>query len=155
MPKVILLCGPAGAGKTTHARKLERLGAVRLSMDEAVWADGWRQDEPPQERLAELYEGLRQAFDRALADGSDVVVDLSLADRSVRDEWRRLAGAAGVSCELLVFTAPFDVLWQRVKRRNDDEHANAVRLTESRLRLYVDGFDWPHPDEDARVVTTG
>ena len=55
----------------------------------------------------------------------------------------------------MVVTAPFDVLWDRVKRRNDEEHANAVRLTESRLRLYVDGFDWPATDEDARVVVTG
>ena len=131
MPKVTLLCGPAGAGKTTYARKLEQRGAVRLSMDEAVWDDGWRQDEPPQERLDELYAGLRQTFDRALAGGT------------------------GVSSELLVFTAPFEVLWQRVKRRNDEEHANAVRLTESRLRLYVDGFDWPAADEGAQVISTG
>ena len=155
MPKVTLLCGPAGAGKTTYARTLERRGAVRLSMDEAVWDDGWRQDEPPRQRLDELYAGLRDALVRAVAEGSDVVVDLSLAERSVRDEWRRLCVAAGVTCELLVFTAPFEVLWQRVKRRNDEEHANAVRLTESRLRLYVDGFDWPAADEDARVISTG
>ena len=155
MPKVTLLCGPAGAGKTTYARKLERRGAVRLSMDEAVWDDGWRQDEPPQERLDELYAGLQDELTRAVAAGSDVVVDLSLAERSVRDEWRRLCGAAGVACELVVVTAPFDVLWDRVKRRNDEEHANAVRLTESRLRLYVDGFDWPASDEDTRVIVTG
>lgn len=155
MPTVTLLCGPAGAGKTTHARTLERRGAVRLSMDEAVWDDGWRQDEPPQERLDQLYAGLRDALVRAVAEGSDVVVDLSLAARAVRDEWRRLCVTAGVTCELLVFTAAFEVLWQRVKRRNDEERANAVRLTESRLRLYVDGFDWPDADEDARVITTG
>lgn len=154
MPTVTLLCGPAGAGKTTYARKLERRGAVRLSMDEAVWDDGWRQDEPPQDRLDELYAGLHDELARAVADGSDVVVDLSLADRSVRDEWRRLCDEVGAECELLVLTAPFDVLWQRVKRRNDEEHANALRLTESRLRLYVDGFDWPSADEGARVIAT-
>lgn len=155
MPKVTLLCGPAGSGKTTHALKLERRGAVRLSMDEAVWDDGWQQDEPPQHRLDELYAGLKRDFDEALAHGKDVVVDLSLADRAVRDEWRRLCGAAGVGYELLVFTAPFEVLWQRVKQRNDRHEANALRLTESRLRLYVDGFDWPGDDEDAEVVSTG
>ena len=154
MPMVTLLCGPAGAGKTTYARKLERRGAVRLSMDEAVWDDGWRQDEPPQERLDALYAGLRDDLAHAVEAGSDVVVDLSLAERSVRDEWRELCASTGVDCELLVFTAPFEVLWQRVKRRNDEEHANAVRMTESRLRLYVDGFDWPAADEDARVVNT-
>ncbi len=152
MPMVTLLCGPAGAGKTTYARKLERRGAVRLSMDEAVWDDGWRQDEPPRDRLDALYAGLRTALVEAVDSGSDVVVDLSLAERSVREEWRNLCASIGVDYELLVFTAPFEVLWQRVKRRNDEEHANAVRLTESRLRLYVDGFDWPADDENPRVI---
>ncbi|MFT4296401.1 MAG: ATP-binding protein [Micropruina sp.] len=155
MPMVTLLCGPAGAGKTTYARELERRGAVRLSMDEAVWADGWRHEQPPQQRLDELYAALKDELARALAAGADVVVDLSLASRAVRDEWRRLSADAGAGCELLVVTAPFEVLWQRVRRRNEEGHANAVRLTEAELRRYVDGFDWPGPDEDARVVDTG
>lgn len=155
MPMVTLLCGPAGAGKTTYARTLERDGAVRLSMDEAVWADGWGSDEPPQERLDQLYAGLQEELLRAVATGSDVVVDLSLAARPVRDEWRLLCQRAGADCELLVLTAPFDVLWERVERRNDETHANAVRLTEPELRRYVDGFDWPAADEGARVVVTG
>ena len=36
-------------------------------MDEAVWDDGWRQDEPPQERLDELYAGLQDELTRAVA----------------------------------------------------------------------------------------
>lgn len=154
MPLVTLLCGPAGAGKTTHARRLARAGAVRLSMDEATWADGWRQDQPPRERLDALYAGLMDDLRTATAAGQDVVVDLSLSERSVRDQWRALAAAVGADVELLVFTAPFEVLWQRVKRRNDSEQANAVRLTESRLRAYVDGFDWPGAEEPAQVITT-
>ncbi|MFT4215751.1 MAG: ATP-binding protein [Micropruina sp.] len=154
MPMVTLLCGPAGAGKTTYARELERRGAVRLSMDEAVWADGWRHRQPPQQRLDELYAALQSELARALADGADVVVDLSLASRAVRDEWRRLSADAGADCELLVVTAPFDVLWRRVQQRNDEGHANAVRLTEAELRRYLGGFDWPGPDEDARVIDT-
>jgi len=154
MPLVTLLCGPAGAGKTTHARRLALAGAVRLSMDEATWADGWRQDQPPRERLDALYAGLMDDLRTAAAAGQDVVVDLSLSERSVRDEWRALAADVGADVELLVFTAPFEVLWQRVKRRNDSEHANAVRLTESRLRAYVDGFNWPGADEHAQVITT-
>lgn len=154
MTLVTLLCGPAGAGKTTHARRLALAGAVRLSMDDATWADGWRQDQPPVERLDALYATLKDDLRTAIAAGQDVVVDLSLSERSVRDEWRNLAHEAGAEVELLVFHAPFDVLWKRVRRRNDDENANAVRLTESRLRLYVDGFDWPSDDEHAQVIST-
>ncbi|HOQ53564.1 MAG TPA: ATP-binding protein [Micropruina sp.] len=155
MALVILLCGPAGAGKTTHARQLAAGGAVRLSMDEAVWDDGWHQDEPPAERLQHLYADLKHDARTAIANGQDVVVDLSSADRGVRDEWRAFADDVSADLRLVVLTAPFEVLWQRVKKRNDQKQANAVRFTESRLRAYVDGFDWPTDDEHPTVVTTG
>jgi hypothetical protein len=37
-PVVYLLCGLTGSGKTTYARRLEAGGAVRLSVDEEVYA---------------------------------------------------------------------------------------------------------------------
>ena len=37
-PVVYLLCGLTGSGKTTHAKQLEAAGAVRLSVDEEVFA---------------------------------------------------------------------------------------------------------------------
>src|SRR5215207_8258600 len=37
-PVVYLLCGLTGSGKTTYARQLEAAGAVRLSVDEEVFA---------------------------------------------------------------------------------------------------------------------
>lgn len=155
MPLVTLLCGPAGAGKTTHARRLEADGAVRLSMDEAVWQDGWRGEDPPQGRLDELQRGLQEQLGEAVSNGRDVVVDLSLASRAVRDDWRARSIAAGVDARLVVLTAPFEVLWQRVERRARETHANAVALSRDQLRAYVDGFDWPDPDEDPTVITTG
>ena len=153
MPLVTLLCGPAAAGKTTHARRLAAGGAVRLSMDEAVWQDGWRDQDVPQARLDELHRGLQHGLADQVAAGRDVVVDLSLASRSVRDEWRTLATEAGATVELIVLTAPLDVLWRRVHAR-DQSHANAVTLTYEQLRAYVDGFDWPASDEQATVIST-
>jgi len=35
-PEVVLLCGVAGAGKTTYAKRLETCGHVRLSIDEEI-----------------------------------------------------------------------------------------------------------------------
>ncbi|MEV1201147.1 AAA family ATPase [Microbispora rosea] len=36
--RVVMMCGVAGAGKTTYAQELEQRGYARLSIDEAVWA---------------------------------------------------------------------------------------------------------------------
>jgi len=33
-PKLIIVCGLPGAGKTTHAKLLEELGAIRFCPDE-------------------------------------------------------------------------------------------------------------------------
>ena len=155
MPRVTLLCGPAGAGKTTYARQLVSDGAVRLSMDEAVWQDGWRAAEPPPQRLDELHRRLQQRLCAAVDEGVDVVVDLSLSQRTIRDEWRTLAVAAGADVELVLLTAPVEVLWQRVTCRAGQAHADAVVLSRDQLRAYVDGFDWPAADESARVIHTG
>ena len=35
--RVVLMCGVAGAGKTTYAKELEAQGYARLSIDEEVW----------------------------------------------------------------------------------------------------------------------
>lgn len=35
---VVMMCGVAGSGKTTFAKKLEKEGFVRLSIDEDIWA---------------------------------------------------------------------------------------------------------------------
>ena len=34
---VVMLCGIAGSGKTTLAKRLEKMGFLRLSIDEEVW----------------------------------------------------------------------------------------------------------------------
>ncbi|MFG3602465.1 AAA family ATPase [Micromonospora chersina] len=36
-PEVVLMCGVAGAGKTTYAKDLETKGYFRLSVDEEIW----------------------------------------------------------------------------------------------------------------------
>lgn len=83
-----------------------------------------------------------------------MVVDLSLAAREVRDQWREVATELGATASLVVVTAPFEVLWQRVQSREGD-HANSVRLTRQQLRDYVDGFEWPGAEEPHHVINTG
>jgi len=81
-PEVVLLCGVAGAGKTTYALGLEALGYVRLSVDEEVWAANGRYGV---DYLASDYTSQSLAAGRLLLERlvdlveacADVVVDLS------------------------------------------------------------------------------
>lgn len=155
MPLVTLLSGPTATGKTTMARALEAAGALRLSMDEAQWEAGYRGVFPPVEVIARLETELERRMTDAVAAGRPVVVDLSLTTRDVRDAWRQAAEDAGASVELVVLTAPIDVLWARIQQRAGRDDPNAFTLDRDALEAYVASVEPPHPDERARIVVTG
>ena len=67
MPRVVFMCGPAGAGKSTTASQFERSGMVRLSFDQEAWSRGYetfeqfRSDFVRHRELADAVAGLREA----------------------------------------------------------------------------------------------
>lgn len=156
MPRVTLMCGPAGAGKTTYAAQLVDLGAERLSMDEELYRLGYPGGTAPQPILRTVHRDLQERLRLALAAGRDVVVDLSLSTRAVRQEWRDLAAQHGAarSTTLVVLTAPLPTLWERVQARAEVDGANAVTLDLETLTGYVDGFEWPGADEPHELIST-
>ena len=62
--KVILMCGPAGAGKSTLTKKFESTGMTILSYDEESFKRGFNEHPLPQEVLedikASVYKGYKQ-----------------------------------------------------------------------------------------------
>ena len=52
--KVILMCGPAGAGKSTLAKKFESTGMTILSYDEESFKRGFNEHPLPQEVLEDI-----------------------------------------------------------------------------------------------------
>ncbi|QAY71922.1 ATP-binding protein [Xylanimonas protaetiae] len=148
------MCGPAGSGKSTYARRLEQAGYVRLSIDEAAWAAGHREQPLP--------EPVRQAFEREVQErlvtlatqGADVVVDLSFWSRRMRDTYRGLLAPTGVVPETVYLATPRDVVLRRVAAR-DGATANDVRLDAATAALYVDHFEPPTPDEGPLTVIDG
>ncbi|ANS80009.1 putative ATP/GTP-binding protein [Serinicoccus hydrothermalis] len=151
---VILMCGPAGAGKTTHARALEAAGATRLSYDEEFWRRGFRGTHPaPKELAEEVKVDLDARLEELVAQGGDVVLDYSFSTRAMRDEYRALAAGLGAPTRLVFVTAPLEVLLGRVARRAG-AHPDDARLDPEVLRSWVDGFEAPTPDEDPEVVST-
>jgi predicted kinase len=116
-PRLILLCGLPGAGKTTLARRLEAaLPVVRLCPDEwltALALDLW--DEPLRARLETQLSRLAL---RLLALGQSVVLEYGFWGRDERDLKRAEARALGAAVDLYYLDPPFEELWRRLDARN-------------------------------------
>lgn len=152
MAEVTLLCGPVCAGKTTLARELEAGGALVLSYDREAWARGVHDGRPSPELMAHIDVDLHERLAEAVAAGQHVVLDASLATRSVRDRWRMRIGAMGVTTELVVVRAPLETLTERLHER--EPGPESVVLDDAALAEYVAGFEWPGDHEPHRIVET-
>lgn len=111
MPRVHLLCGLNGAGKTTHARHLEAgLPAVRFSLDEwMLRLHEMRFDHPQYAALAgKCTDQIWDLALQVLAAGVDVVVDWNQWSRARRRTWCARADSAGRLVVLHYVRVPLD-----------------------------------------------
>lgn len=148
-PLVVLMCAVAGSGKTTYAQRLEARGHVRLSVDEEVWGRFGRYgvDYAPEDyaRLSGAAEDvLRPRLLELVAEGRDVVVDLSFWRRATREEYKRLVERAGARWRLVYLKVDPAVLRRRLAERARRFDANAAfPITEDILAAYLAGFEAP------------
>src|SRR5687768_3777685 len=89
--QVHLLCGKTGAGKTTYAMKLERQGAVRLSIDDwMIRFYGHPMSRELFDQRVRICEDMFFELTEALVSrGMDVVIDHGFWKRETRDRARQ------------------------------------------------------------------
>lgn len=146
----MLLCGLPGSGKTTVARRLaDKLGAIRFCPDE--WMSALELDlfdEPLRARIESVQWNLAQELVRR---GVSVVIEWGVWARSERDAVRARARELGVPVELHYLDVPFDVLWERVRNRNEHGPPGTAIISHENLVDWSEHlFQAPTPEEQAR-----
>jgi predicted kinase len=115
-PRLILVCGLPGSGKTTRARALEaRLPAVRCCPDE--WLEALSLDLYDEDRRGKVEALQWRLAQQLLGLGLTVILEWGTWARSERDALRLGARALGAEVELHYLSAPADVLFERIQRR--------------------------------------
>ena len=143
-PRLIVVCGLPGSGKTTHAKGLESsLRAIRFSPDE--WMNALSLDVYDEVARAKIKALQWEFARRLLALGLKVIIEWGTWGRSERDILRLGARALGAGVELHYLTVPVDVLFERVQRRG----LESPPIKRDALLQWVEMFQAPTPEEMA------
>lgn len=155
MSRVIFMCGPSGAGKTTYAAGLESQGMVRLSFDSHLWDRGIRSGEVDPVVREEVRELLRAELVALVAEGRDVVLDFSFWSREMRQEWRYLLSTQGVEPETIHLATDPQTVLDRLEARTGAD-ADDFPVDRGTALSYLERFEPPAPEEGPlRLVVDG
>ncbi len=142
-PSLVVLVGPAGAGKTTWAREEFAEGEI-LSSDvlrAQVGRGEWDQD-----ASTDAFAVLEQILRMRLGRGLTTVIDTLGYDQPARRRWIEMARNASMQSVAIVFDTPAEVCRQRNRERRDPVPARVLdqqlkRRTSVIEQLPDDGFD--------------
>jgi predicted kinase len=151
MTRVVFMCGPAAAGKSTIARHLESGGMVRLSFDEAAWQMGLRTMPLEAKAQSQVEAALQARLVTLVESGEDVVLDFSFWSLNMREEYRRLLRPLGVEPETIYLATPRELVLARIRTRRA-AHADDFSLGEKLATEYFDHFEVPTAEEGPLIV---
>ncbi len=138
------------SGKTTLARRLEvERSALRLTPDEwHLRLFGQDVADPAHNTRHDLIETLLwDIAARALALGTNVILDFGFWSRVERDDFRGRAKILGASSEVHFLDVSEAELLQRLAARNTQTADDVFHISEDLLRSWLALFQAPTPDE--------
>ena len=153
MPRVHLIEGPVGAGKSTFAALLApRVKGVHIALDE--WFVRLFSSDRPEgnfvpwylERKDRLLDLIWDHSRRILGAGSDVVLELGLIQRQHRLAFCDRIRADGFDLVLYILDEPRDVRRQRVKLRNAEKGSTFSMVVPDHV-FEVASDMWEAPDD--------
>jgi len=153
MPRVHLIEGPVGAGKSTYAATLApRIEGVHIALDE-WFARLFSPDRPAGnfvpwylERKDRLLELIWSHGRKILGSGSDVILELGLIQRQQRLEFCQRIRSDGFDLVLYILDEPRDTRRQRVRLRNTEKGSTFSMVVPDHI-FEVASDMWEAPDE--------
>ena len=157
MATLHLMVGLPCSGKTTLARQLEtKYSALRLTTDEwhiRLFGDDFGEDmtesdEAEHDSRHESVESIMwDVAARVLVLGIDVILDFGCWVRSQRDEFRSRAENLGADFQIHFLNVPEEVLFERLKARNDMGTEGTFFIPEVKLKEWIHIFEAPSSEE--------
>lgn len=151
-PRLILICGLPGSGKTTLAKRLApEARAVRLCPDE--WKYALNIDYYDEAARIRLEGRLWRLAQELLTLGQNVIMENGFWARDERDHLRLAARCIGVLVELHYLEAPVEELWRRLHVRNNLAAPGVVPIERRDLERWAAQFEAPDATELAMFDT--
>lgn len=129
MKVCIILIGPPGSGKSTHAYKAEKLRYIRISQDD------------------QGKEGHKQLFNEALESGKDIIVDRMNFNKVQRQDFILKAKEAGYKVIGRTFFVSHDTCFERMSLREDHPTIKSPESALNALHTFYSKFEYPTLDE--------
>ena len=162
MCRATIVCGPTGAGKTTHSIVLcDETNAIRFSIDpwmQTLFAKdmGTLDFAWMMERVERCQDQIWSVGEQVLARGGNVVLDLGFTTRAQRRVFVERATLAGVPADIHYLDAPSEVRRRRVASRNaqKDPRVYAFDVTDPMFAFMEPRFEVPDESElaDGKLV---
>ena len=156
-PKVFMISGISGSGKTSLSKKLELSGVPRISMDEELWPDYYVYPGLlSEEHLDFLY---KQATERIFAkirnfcaEGRSCSVDMPFCKVAQRDSFRAHIENSGGEPVLLWVNTDLPVLKARLAERIGKGGPNNIPVSEAEIEMFWLGFQRPVDEEHIEIA---
>ncbi len=154
-PKLYLMCGLPGSGKTKFARNFnEEKSGIVFSSDEWLIKMFGRNFPPAQfkDKQTQAREAIDKQAEKTIKQGKDVILDFGFWKREDRKKYIEKGKSWGAEVVIYYFTKDFNILLERLMRRGENLPNDALVVSEEMLLKFSEEFEPPGESETEIVI---